>query len=116
MSQSFYPNQELTQQSPPTRIDEMPYCGVWKRENNTKVPYNPSTGQRAKANDASTFATHAQAERAFASGKYEGLCVLVDESLGITGGDLDHVVPEEHAFDESALPADVPRPAPIDLF
>ena len=93
----------------PACIDDLPFCGVWKRENETKVPYNPLTGRRAKANDASTFATRAQAERALASGKYDGLCILIDESLGITGGDLDHVVPQEHAFDESQIPTDVRR-------
>jgi hypothetical protein len=117
MPQSSYPSQHLnttpgemfSQQSPPTRIDELPFCGVWRREDGRKIPYNPVTGQRAKSNDASTFGTRAQADRALATGKYQGLCVLVDESLGITGGDLDHVIPEADAFNEAALPPDVMR-------
>jgi putative DNA primase/helicase len=87
----------------------MPYCGVWKRENNTKVPYNPSTGQRAKSNDPRTFGTRAQVDRALATGKYEGRCYLIHESLGVTAGDLDHVIPEADAFNEAALPPDVRR-------
>jgi putative DNA primase/helicase len=87
----------------------MPYCGVWKRENNTKVPYTPSTGQRAKSNDASTFGTRAQVDRALTTGKYDGRCYLIHESLGVTAGDLDHVIPEADAFNEAALPPDVRR-------
>lgn len=109
MSIQSYPNEKFSQQSPPTRIDEMPYCGVWKRENNTKVPYNPSTGQRAKSNDPRTFGTRAQVDRALATGKYEGHCYLIHESLGVTAGDLDHVIPEADAFNEAALPPDVRR-------
>jgi putative DNA primase/helicase len=109
MSKQAYTETPLAQQSPPTRIDEMPYCGVWKRENNTKVPYNPSTGQRAKSNDPRTFGTRAQVDRALATGKYEGRCYLIHESLGVTAGDLDHVIPEADAFNEAALPPDVRR-------
>jgi putative DNA primase/helicase len=87
----------------------MPYCGVWKRENNTKVPYNPNTGQRAKSNAPSTFGTRAQVDRALATGKYDGRCYLIHESLGVTAGDLDHVTPEADAFNEAALPPDVRR-------
>jgi putative DNA primase/helicase len=95
--------------NPPTCIDEMPYRGVWRRENNTKVPYNPRTGQRAKSNDPRTFGTRAQVDRALATGKYEGRCYLIHESLGVTAGDLDHVIPEADAFNEAALPPDVRR-------
>ncbi len=117
MSTKLYPKSQPSNIPPPstgaTRVPrslyDLPFFGVWKREHDTKIPYNPLTGRRAKANDASTFATHAQAERAFASGKYEGLCVLVDASLGITVLDLDHVVPEEHAGDETKLPPNVRR-------
>jgi hypothetical protein len=109
MSTQGYQHQPVSQQSPPTRIDEMPYCGVWKRENNTKVPYTPSTGQRAKSNDASTFGTRAQVDRALTTGKYDGRCYLIHESLGVTAGDLDHVIPEADAFNEAALPPDVRR-------
>ena len=93
----------------PQSLDAMPYWGIWKRENGTKVPVNPRTGNNAKPNAAGTFGARAKAERALATGKYEGLCILIDESLGVTGGDLDHVIPQENAFDESALPADVRR-------
>ena len=94
---------------PPRSLDDLPFWGVWKRENGTKVPYNPLTGRRAKPNDPRTFGTRDQAESALATGRYAGLCILIDESLGITGGDLDHIVAEGHAFDESKIPPAVWR-------
>jgi len=110
MSASLYTETASTHiPTTPQSLDAMPYWGVWKRENGTKVPVNPRTGNNAKPNDATTFGTRAKSERALATGKFEGLCILIDASLGITGGDLDHVIPPEHAFDESALPADVRR-------
>jgi primase-polymerase (primpol)-like protein len=91
----------------------MPYCGVWKHEPKpdkpdelTKVPYSPTTGRKAKPNDPRTFGTRLQSEHALASAAgCSGLCFLIDESLGITAGDLDHIIPKERAFDESAIPS-----------
>jgi len=94
---------------PPTSLDDLPFWGVWKRENGTKVPYTPLTRRRAKPNDSGTFDPKSAAESALATGQYTGLCILVDESLGITGGDLDHIVAEDHAFDESKIPPAVWR-------
>jgi hypothetical protein len=37
------------------------------------------------------------------------LCVLVDESLGITMLDIDEIIPEDRAFDEAAIPPRVRR-------
>ncbi len=104
-----------TQQTPtdadsiPRALMDLPYWGVWKREGGRKIPYNPETGTRAKPNDPATFADRATAEEAFATGRYEGLCVFIDEAIGVTGGDLDDVVPADRAFDEAALPGDVKR-------
>jgi hypothetical protein len=93
----------------PRSIADLPYWGTWKREDGTKVPYNPVTGRRAKPNDAATFSTRAKAERALAKGTYEGLCILIDAALGVTMLDFDHVVTPEHAGDETQLPPDVRR-------
>jgi len=93
----------------PQSLDAMPYWGMWKRENGTKVPVNPRTRNNAKPNDPRTFGTRAQAERELAIGAYEGLCVLVDASIGVTMIDFDHVIPEEHAGDETQIPPDVRR-------
>ncbi len=99
-----------------TSLAAMPYVGVWKREPKpdtpdelTKVPYNPRTGRKALPNKPGTFGTRQQAETALASGEYAGLCFLIADDLGVTAGDLDHIVPEDRAFDETAIPADVRR-------
>lgn len=83
----------------PARIEDFPWWCVWKSEirdgKPTKVPYNPRTGQRARANNPSTFGTREEAETALTSGRYDGLGFLVDASLGITVIDLDGVVAED---------------------
>jgi primase-polymerase (primpol)-like protein len=83
----------------------MPYWGV----HDQKQPFTPRTGRPAKSNDRRTFGTRAEADQAFASGRYDGLGVLVEESLRVTGLDLDHIVPEDRAYDEAAIPANVWR-------
>ncbi len=115
MSTQVYPDPKRIQHRPPPRCaDDLAFWGVWKYEPGsdgkpTKVCYNPKTGYRAKSNTPTTFGTRAQAERALASGNYTGLCYLVDASVGITAGDLDHVVSEEDAFNEDALPPAIRR-------
>jgi putative DNA primase/helicase len=110
MSASLYTETASTHiPTTPQSIADLPFWAVWKRENGTKVPYNPVTGRKAKANDAGTFSTRSKSERALAKGTYEGICVLIDESLGVTMLDFDHVIPEEHAGDETQIPPDVRR-------
>ncbi len=75
--QSYPTNTQLNTPTPQS-LDAMPYWGTWKRESGTKVPVNIRTGNNAKANDAGTFGTRAQAERELATGRFEGICILVD--------------------------------------
>ena len=89
----------------PQSLNAMPYWGV----HDQKQPLTPRTGRPAKSNDRRTFGTRAEADQAFASGRYDGLGVLVEESLRITGMDLDHIVPDDRAYDEAAIPANVWR-------
>ncbi len=100
-----YPNRATVHSPTPQSLDGMPYWGV----HDQKQPFTPRTGRPAKSNDRRTFGTRAEADQAFASGRYDGLGVLVEESLRVTGMDLDHVVPEDRAYDEAAIPANVWR-------
>lgn len=80
-----------TSRMPTWLIDEGLFC-CWKWEERngkrTKVPYDPKTGRRAKANDPSTFATLREALEA--SVGYDGIGVgFFGELCGI---DLDHVL------------------------
>ncbi len=104
-TQEYTTTQAVNIPPAPTCLQEMPFWCT----HIAKKPYNPRTGQLAKPNDSATFGGRAEAERALASGRYDGLGTFVDESLGITAFDFDHVVPEDRGFDEAAIPADVRR-------
>ena len=53
-----------------------------------KAPLNPNTGRNVGANKPETFGTYEEAERAYQSGKYTGIGVLLTGS-GIVGVDID---------------------------
>lgn len=92
-----------------TKTDHLPaelretglFC-VWRREERdgkqTKVPYNPSTGDRARSNDPATFAP-LDAALACAGG-YDGLGLGVFGDLGAI--DIDHCIDGEGGFSELA--------------
>ena len=62
-----------------------------------KAPRNPKTGIRVGANDPSNFGTFDEAIQALGSGNYSGCGVLLTESSGITGIDIDDVRGQEEA-------------------
>ena len=106
MSTSAYTETETSYiPKSPASLDELPFWGVHIR----KRPYSARTGQLAEPDNPATFGPRAEAEQALALGRYDGLGVLVAESLRITVLDWDHVVPEDRAFDETAIPARVQR-------
>lgn len=55
-----------------------------------KVPYNPVTGYKAKANDSTTWTDYETAAAAVQRGAYDG--IGFEFANGIFGVDLDHVV------------------------
>ena len=67
---------------------------VWKREirggRPTKIPYNPSTGERAESNNPDTFSTFDIADEAYMTDDYDGVGVRV--SNGFSAVDIDHCV------------------------
>ena len=61
----------------PEAMRALPFC-CWKYEKDqsgrdTKIPYNPITGGRAKVDTPSTFGTLEEALRAYDSGGYDGI-------------------------------------------
>ncbi len=64
-----------------------------------KMPYNPRTGYRAKANDPGTWADYSAALAAYAAGGYDG--IGFEFANGIFGVDLDHVI-TDGALDPAA--------------
>lgn len=55
-----------------------------------KAPRNPATGIKIGANQPEAFGTYDEAKKAYATGKYTGVGVLLTGS-GITGIDIDNV-------------------------
>lgn len=54
----------------------------------TKVPYNPTTGDKAKANDSTTWTDYEICLAAVERGEYDGICF--EFGSGYVGVDLDH--------------------------
>ena len=64
---------------------------VWKYEEGCgKVPYNPSTGHKAKSNDRSTFTDFDTAFGAYQTGAYAGLGIGIFDGVGAI--DIDHCI------------------------
>jgi putative DNA primase/helicase len=81
---------------------------VWKLERRgeelTKVPYDPISGKRAKANDLMTWRSFDEALAAVEDGGYHGVGFVFCSGDPYTGIDLDHVRdPESGAIDGWAL-------------
>ncbi|MHB1038005.1 MAG: phage/plasmid primase, P4 family [Pirellulales bacterium] len=66
------------------------WCWEWRGKEWTKVPYDPKTGRRAKANDPSTWGTFAQALARYKKhpDKYAGVGFELKDA-GLIGFDLD---------------------------
>ena len=77
---------------------KIPNCFVvWgkKGADNPKEPYNPLTGQRAKADDPSTWVGFETAVRAVEQGEYAGIGIEFHPDNGIMGVDFDHSMNKE---------------------
>ena len=85
------------------------FC-VWKRElrknNITKIPYNPVTGTPAKTNDPRTFSDFTSAMKAYAMGgsegssAYAGIGIRVSEGIGAI--DIDHCIRDDGSLNDVA--------------
>lgn len=95
-------SKKLTAAAIPDKKKALPFC-CWKREKNqqgeeTKVPYNPKTGNRAKVDVPATFGTLKEVLSAWGSGKYAGLGFNISDAgnagmEAMVGGiDLDDCV------------------------
>ena len=71
-----------------------------KKGKNDKIPYNPRTGYKAKANDPGTWTDYDAAISAFSAGGYDG--IGFEFAGGIFGVDLDHVITQDGSIDPAA--------------
>lgn len=91
----------MTPTIPQKIIEDGLFC-CWRYEERngkqTKVPYNPRTGERAKSNDPQSFTDYQTASRV--SHQYDGM------GLGIFNGicaiDLDHCIDADGSFSQVA--------------
>ncbi len=81
--------------SVPVELRSLPSWVVWRAEQKpgqaklAKVPYSPATGQRADSSRPETGTTFEQAVAAYQRGGYSGVGLILAESYGLTGVDLD---------------------------
>lgn len=98
-------SKKLTAAAIPDKMKALPFC-CWKREKNqkgeeTKVPYNPKTGNRAKVDVPATFGTLEEALNACGSGYYAGLGFNISDAGNAGAGamvggiDLDDCVKDD---------------------
>ena len=77
----------------PQEMKDLPNWVCWRFETSdgrkTKIPYNPKTGGRAKANDPTTWVTYEEAAQSL--GRYDGIGFQLSESPFV-GIDMDHVL------------------------
>jgi len=75
------------------------FC-LWKKERNTKIPYNPFLGTRAESDNPKTFSDYDTALRAFAGGKWDGLGIRIADGIGAI--DIDHCINTNKTADKTA--------------
>jgi hypothetical protein len=78
----------------PDTLKKHPHWAVWKstpRKNGKrgKPPLNPRTGEYAKVNDPGSFVTFDEARKAYESGEYDGIGILITSNDSLCGVDLD---------------------------
>lgn len=80
----------------PSALQELRQGQQWVCYDKNKIPYTPTSGKRAKANDPVTWATSEQAQKAFRASKtrYAGVGREFIKEQGITGIDLDKCIDE----------------------
>lgn len=86
----------------PDALKAVPHWLVWRGEERdgklTKVPYNARTGTKASVTGKETWSTFEQALKAYESGRWSGIGLVLTQELGIVGIDIDHCYTEEEGF------------------
>ncbi len=90
----------------PERLRPFNHWVVWKYavldSEIKKPPVDPKTGKRASVANPHTWGSFADARRAYASGKFAGVGIVLTADMGIVGIDIDHCVQEGNVSDAAA--------------
>lgn len=82
----------------PIPLRQHAYWCVWKYEEcRGKIPYNPSTGHRAKSNDRNTFSDYYTALEIYKKGDYDGLGIGIFDNVGAI--DIDNCITDGKCSD-----------------
>lgn len=78
----------------PQELRDQDFWCVWKKEirggKETKIPYNPKTGERAESNNPVTFGAFDLADERYMTEDYDGVGIRL--SNGYSAVDIDHCV------------------------
>jgi len=67
-----------------------------------KPPVDPKSGRRASVANPHTWGSFADAQQAYASGKFAGVGIVLMPDMGVVGIDIDHCVQEGKMNDDAA--------------
>jgi hypothetical protein len=92
----------------PPELAALPQWVCWRLEpsdkgRDTKIPYNPKTGNKASSTNPDTWTTLEMAQQAVQHGGYTGLGFVFTREAGIVGVDIDHCIdPDTGALNDIA--------------
>ena len=80
----------------PERLRAYDHFVVWKYErvdgDLKKPPFDPKTGKRASVSQCDTWGSFADARKAYETGTFAGVGIVLFQQMGIVGIDIDHCI------------------------
>ena len=95
----------------PQILKDHPHWVVWKGKTKkiksgevkmTKPPINPKTGELARTNDLTTFGSFDEAKKAYKSGNYDGVGIVLTDKDKFIGVDIDNCLKKGKIVDSRA--------------
>jgi putative DNA primase/helicase len=96
---------EVNFASIPEQLRFYPHFVVWNYatidEEIKKPPLDPKTGKRASVRRPDTWGSFDDAQRAYETGQFAGIGIVLTSDMGIIGIDLDHCITDGQPTDEA---------------
>lgn len=87
----------------PERLQAYDHWVVWKYEqvddDLKKPPFDPKTGRRASVGRCDTWGSFDDARKAYATGNFAGVGIVLFQQMGIVGIDIDHCITDSQPND-----------------